>query len=135
MKNKMIGIIVLTIIIGVSLFSCSGGGSSGHKDFYGTWVRDRTTYIISEKEITYIVNSNDGSVYVKEIYTIDSITPMKDDNDPNYPTGFRFDRKLKEIEGESFSVIGSDYPVTLWIHTGKKEFTVGSDRRGIYKKQ
>jgi len=133
MKNKIIGIIVLTIIIGVSFVSCGSGGSSGHKDYIGTWSRtglNDETITISTNELTF-KNDRFETGYVM---SIDSITPMKDEDDQNYTNGIRFDGKIKELIGDSVYTLGYEMKLTLWMHTGKKELITGSNKTP-YKKQ
>lgn len=129
---RIFGIIAIVAVIGISFAACGGGGA-GRNAYNGTWVdRDGDSITVSANELKY------DDIFYTMIISIDSVTAMTDDNDPNYPSGFRFDGKIKEVKvkDDNFSsmadTIGEEYRVTLWMHTGKKEL---KRARTVYKKQ
>jgi len=129
MKNKIkyFYIIAVVAIIGFSMVSCGG---IKKKDFHGKWAYKDIQIIITANELTYI----DDWLGYSYTMSIDSVTLMKNDRDPNYPSGFRFDGKIKETSDAVNLGIGSDMKTTLWLHTSKKELIMGNSR-SPYKKQ
>ncbi|MCL2705947.1 MAG: hypothetical protein FWE72_07040 [Spirochaetaceae bacterium] len=127
MKNtiKYFCIIAVVAIIGFAMMSC---GEIKQKDFYGKWVDKNDSITITANELTHI------AAFYSYTMSIDSVTLMKDNRDPNYPSGFRFDGKIKKRSGDAAET-GSDKEITLWLHTGKKELIVGTAARYPYKKQ
>ena len=137
-KNRIfvVGMVVVALAATMAFTACSkkeggssgssGGGGAERNAFNGTWVASNGgSFTISANELRL-----DNTV-IDFIMSIDSVTAMTFDN-ANYPSGFRFDGKYKEVIKGNFDV-GKETNYTLRMHTGKKELMWNTF--GPYKKQ